>query len=143
MIIAPDFTLNNQDGESITLSDKFPSKVVLYFYPKDNTPGCTKQACAFRDYNDLLKEMNVVVLGVSVDDLKSHENFSKKHKLNFDILSDVDGKVHELYDVKKKLLGYERTTFVIDSFGEIISRMDHVNASNNAKEVYDFIQSLE
>lgn len=142
MILAPNFKLPNQDGVMLTLDDYRPQKVVLYFYPKDDTPGCTKQACAFRDYNKILKEMHVVVLGISPDSVASHKKFYDKYDLNFDLLSDEDGSVHKAYGVEKKLLGYERTTFVIDAMGEIILRMDNVNAKENPKEIYDFINSL-
>lgn len=142
MILAPSFKLANQDGKIISLDDYRSQKVVLYFYPKDDTPGCTKQACAFRDYNELLKDMNVVVLGISPDSVASHKKFSDKYDLNFELLSDEDGSVHKAYGVEKKLLGYERTTFVIDAMGEIILRMDKVNAKENPKEIYDFIRSL-
>ena len=96
---APGFTLNNQKNEPVSLVDFSGKKVVLYFYPKDNTPGCTKEACNLRDNYSLLRDKGVVVLGVSIDSEKSHENFVRKYALNFDLLADTDKKVVNQYGV--------------------------------------------
>lgn len=145
---APSFTLKNQNDEEINLENYRGKKVVLYFYPKDDTPGCTAQACSFRDYNDLLKEMNVATLGVSFDDLDSHDAFYKKYNLNFDILSDVDKSVAKAYGVTKeknllgkKLLGISRSTFIIDEDGLIEKAMYKVDAKDNPKEIYEYFKN--
>ncbi len=146
--VAPTFTLQNQDEQDVSLSDYLGKKVVLYFYPKDNTPGCTQQACAFRDYNEELKKLGVVVLGISKDSVNSHRKFVDKHDLNFTVLADSDKKVHELYDVLKmkklfgkEVMGTERSTFIIDEKGYIKKIMRKVSAKDNPKEVFDYINS--
>ena len=140
---APTFILKNQFDELINLSDFLGKKVILYFYPKDNTPGCTAQACSFRDYNVLLKELNTVILGISYDDLKSHSNFHLKYNLNFDILSDTDHLVAKNYGVykekdliAKKLPSIVRSTFIIDENGYLEKVMYNVSAQNNPKEIF-------
>ena len=144
---APDFTLENQNGEEVSLSDFRGKKVVLYFYPKDNTPGCTNQACGFRDINEELEEMNVKVLGISKDTVNSHVKFIDKYGLNFDLLSDPDKKVLELYDVLKEKtmfgklgLGTSRDTFLIDEEGKIIEIFRKVKAKDNPFEVLDYLK---
>ncbi|NLW15640.1 MAG: thioredoxin-dependent thiol peroxidase [Erysipelothrix sp.] len=146
---APEFTLTNQDGNSISLDDYKGKKVVLYFYPKDNTSGCTAQACSFRDYNDVLKEMGVVVLGVSKDSQTSHEKFSSNQRLNFDILSDPSGDTMSDYGVFKEnslfgksAMGVDRTTYIIDENGYIEHIMLKVNANDNAKDVVTYLKNL-
>ena len=99
---APNFTLTNENGEQISLSNYLGQKVVVYFYPKDNTPGCTKQACAFRDAYDGFKEQNIIVIGISKDSEKSHANFIQKHNLNFILLSDPNLEAIQAYDVWKE-----------------------------------------
>lgn len=144
---APTFELKNQKDETIRLDDYQGKKVVLYFYPKDDTPGCTSQACSFRDYNDLLKALNVVVLGVSFDGLDSHIKFHEKHNLNFDILSDEDKSVAKAYDVYKeknmfgkKMMGIVRSSFIIDEKGNIEKAMYKVSAKDNPQEIYEYIK---
>lgn len=123
---APDFTLPSDGGEDVTLSSFLGRKVVLYFYPKDDTPGCTVQACDFRDAASRLEGVDAVVLGVSPDSVSSHRKFRDKHGLNFPLLADEDRAVADAYGVwkRKKLygrtfLGIERSTFLIDEQGRI------------------------
>jgi peroxiredoxin Q/BCP len=123
---APDFTLPSDDGRDITLSGLRGRKVVLYFYPKDDTPGCTIQACEFRDSLPRFEGVDAVVLGVSADDLDSHATFRAKFDLNFPLLADVDHEVSEAYGVWKeknlygrKTMGIERSTFLIDEKGTV------------------------
>lgn len=124
--VAPDFTLPDGKGNAVRLADLKGKRVVLYFYPRDNTPGCTKEACAFRDaYADFLTQ-DIVVLGISTDDAKSHEKFTTKHNLPFPLLTDADGQVSTAYDsyglkkfMGKEYMGITRNTFVIDPDGKI------------------------
>ena len=121
---APDFILDSDDAGPVTLSELRGRKVVLYFYPKDDTPGCTTQACDFRDALPRFEEVDAVVLGVSADDVESHRDFRRKHDLNFPLLADVGGAVSDRYGVwgerivrGKPLMGIERSTFLIDEEG--------------------------
>jgi thioredoxin-dependent peroxiredoxin len=123
---APDFTLPADDGSKVKLKDLRGKPVVLYFYPRDDTPGCTKEACAFRDQKAALKKHGAMVLGVSTDDVASHEKFRDKYKLNFPLLADVDHKVAEKYGAwreknmyGKKSWGIQRSTFLIDAEGVV------------------------
>ncbi|HSR17827.1 MAG TPA: thioredoxin-dependent thiol peroxidase, partial [Ignavibacteriaceae bacterium] len=123
---APFFTLKNQDGKSISLKDFYGKKVVLYFYPKDDTSGCTKEACSFRDGLPEFNNLNAVILGVSPDSVESHKKFAEKYNLPFTLLSDEPREVIEKYEVwkeknnyGKKYMGVERTTFLIDENGMI------------------------
>lgn len=100
---APEFSLENQEGKIVNLSDFRGQIVVLYFYPKDNTPGCTSQACGFRDINEELEKMNVKLIGISKDKISSHTKFIEKYGLNFDLLSDPEKEVHELYGTLDEL----------------------------------------
>ena len=118
---APEFKLQDKDGNLVSLSDFKNKKIVLYFYPRDNTPGCTKQACSFRDNYEEFKSKDVVVIGISKDSIKSHTNFAKKHDLPFILLSDPELEAIKAYDVwqEKKLygkvsMGVVRTTYIID-----------------------------
>ena len=118
---APNFTLLSDESKEVSLSDYHEKKVVLYFYPKDGTPGCTKEAQGFRDLVDEFAKENAVIIGVSKDSVKSHQKFEEKHKLPFTLLSDPEGKVLDLYGVWKQksmygrtFMGTERTTFLID-----------------------------
>jgi len=131
---APAFTSKDQDGNTVSLSDFKGKKVVLYFYPKDSTPGCTAEACDFRDNYQGLKAKGIEVLGVSIDDEKSHRKFIEKHSLPFTLLADTDKAIVEAYGVwgeksmyGKKYMGTNRTTFIIDEDGNIahiISKVD-------------------
>ena len=139
---APDFTAKDQNGNKIKLSDLKGQKVVLYFYPKDDTPGCTKEACSFRDANDVYAEKGIKVLGVSTDDEKSHQKFISKFDLPFDLLADTDKKIVEKYGVwgeksmyGKKYMGTLRKTFLIGEDGKIVKIFDKVNVSEHADEV--------
>ena len=140
--IAPDFTLPADGGGEITLSDYRGQQVVLYFYPKDDTPGCTTEACNFRDdYSDILAA-GAVVLGVSPDSVKSHDKFKLKFELPFPLLSDPDHKVAELYGAwgEKKMfgktyMGILRSTFVIDREGKIVKVFPRVRPKNHSQEV--------
>ena len=146
---APDFTLIGTGGKRVGLKDFLGKKnLVLYFYPKDSTPGCTMEACAFRDTHSLFEEKNTVILGVSRDGLESHEKFSGKHRLPFLLLSDPDGEACSAYGVygKKSFLGREffgihRTTFVIDATGTICRVYPRVKVREHAQEVLQFISS--
>jgi len=138
---APDFELLDQDGKKHKLSDYKGNKVVLYFYPKDDTPGCTKEACDFRDNYGALKK-KAVVIGVSADDQKSHQKFVEKYSLPFILLSDPKHKVLEQYSVwkEKKLygrifMGIERTTVIIDEKGLIIKIFPKVSVEGHVQEI--------
>ena len=139
---APDFALSDKDGNIVRLSDFAGKKVVLYFYPKDNTPGCTRQACAFAAAYDEFARKNAVVIGVSRDGAQSHAKFAEKYNLPFILLSDPDHAVTEAYGAwqEKKLygkvsMGVVRSTFVIDEHGNIASVMPKVKPDTNAAEV--------
>lgn len=140
--IAPDFTLCDKDGNAVTLSSFRGKKVVLYFYPKDNTPGCTRQACAFAAKNEEIEEKNAVVIGISKDSAASHGNFAAKYNLPFVLLSDPDLTAICAYGVwqEKKLygktsMGVVRTTFIIDENGIISHIMNKVKPDTNADDV--------
>jgi peroxiredoxin Q/BCP len=146
---APDFTLHDKDGKPVTLSDFRGKKVVLYFYPKDNTPGCTKQACSFAEHYPEFTQKDAVVIGISKDSESSHRNFADQYKLPFILLSDPDLAVIKLYDVwKEKLLngqpamGVVRTTYIIDETGKIISADDKVTAATNPADVLLFLDQF-
>lgn len=139
---APDFTLNNQDGNPISLHDFAGKKVILYFYPRDNTPGCTREACAFRDQFQVFKEHGIVVLGISKDSEKSHQNFILKQSLPFDLLSDPQHEVIEAYGAwqEKKLygkvsMGIVRSTYVIDEEGMIEQVYPKVKPDQHAVQI--------
>lgn len=139
---APDFELFNHEGEKISLSDFKGKSVVLYFYPKDNTPGCTTEACNFRDDYEEYRKQGVVIIGVSPDSKESHSKFTSKHSLPFILLVDEDHKVCEIYGVwgKKKTFGKEyfgvlRTTFLIDKNGNIVKVFKGVKPAKHSKEV--------
>ncbi len=141
-IKAPDFTLLDKDGKSVSLSDFHGKKVVLYFYPKDNTPGCTRQACAFAGAYKEFQEKNVEVIGISKDSVASHVKFAEKHNLPFVLLSDPELSAIKAYDVwqEKKLygkvsFGVVRTTFIIDENGFIETVMPKVKPDTNAAEI--------
>ena len=139
---APDFTLPDQNGEMHSLSDYLGKKVILYFYPKDMTAGCTKQACAFGELYPQFREKGAVVLGVSKDSVKSHKRFEEKYGLPFTLLSDVDKEVITAYDVLKEkknygkiVMGVVRTTYLIDEGGVITRAFDKVKATENAAQM--------
>ncbi len=143
---APEFTLLDKNGNSVSLSDYLGKKVVLYFYPKDNTPGCTRQACAFaQSYNDFV-EKDVIVIGISKDSVASHLKFALKHELPFVLLSDPEHQVIEAYGVwqEKKLygkvsMGVVRSTYLINEEGIIEKVMPKVKPDNNAAEILAYL----
>lgn len=142
---APDFTLVDSNGKKVTLSEllKGYKALVLYFYPKDDTPGCTTEACGFRDSLEKLKSSNVNVAGVSVDSPESHQKFIKKYGLNFTLLSDEGGKVASLYNSYSEERGRAlRKTFIIDKNGIIRAAYHKVSAEGHAEEVLKTIKQL-
>jgi peroxiredoxin Q/BCP len=142
---APDFTAQDQDGKAVKLSD-FAGKqaVLLYFYPKDQTPGCTKEACGFRDRLDDLKKQNVVVLGVSRDDAASHKKFIAKENLNFPLLADTDGKLTELYGAGMEGRNMSRrVSFLIDKSGKIVHVTDSKNADDHLAQMKEAVAKLK
>lgn len=144
---APDFTANDQNGKSISLSDLSGRDVILYFYPKDDTPGCTAEACSFRDnYQSLLKQ-GFEVLGVSTDDERSHQKFISKYDLPFSLIADTDKKIVQAYGVwveknmyGKKYMGVARKTFIIDKKGLIKKIIDKVDTKNSSAQIIDSLQ---
>jgi bacterioferritin comigratory protein len=139
---APEFSLPDENGEIRNLSDYKGKKLILYFYPKDNTPGCTKQACGFGELYPQFGEKGVEIIGISKDSVASHKKFKEKYSLPFTILSDTELKTIQAYDVwkEKKLygktsMGIVRTTYLIDENGVIIKAMDKVKAAENPKEM--------
>src|SRR5512136_1875111 len=144
---APDFSLPSTTGENISLKQfKGKKTVVLYFYPKDETPGCTREACDFRDHAEEFEKARVVVLGVSTDPMESHLHFQAKQKLPFPLLCDADAAVSKLYGVYKqknlygkKHLGIERTTFVIDRTGRVAQIWPKVKVDGHIQDVLEFV----
>ena len=143
---APDFSLNDKDGNQVTLSDFLGKKVVLYFYPKDNTPGCTRQACAFASAYEQFKNQEIAVIGISKDSVKSHQNFAAKYELPFVLLSDPELEAIKAYDVwqEKKLygkvsMGVVRTTYIIDENGMIEKTMEKVKPDTNAADILAYL----
>ena len=146
---APDFELKNEKGEIVKLSDYLGETVILYFYPKDDTPGCTTEACNFRDDYSQYERAGVKILGVSPDSTKSHEKFKTKHGLPFPLLSDEDHQVAEAYGVwgLKKIMGKEyfgilRTTFLIDKKGMVARVFEGVKPTSHSEEVLQAIKAL-
>ena len=144
---APDFTLLTDKGSSFSLSDMQGKKVILYFYPKDDTPGCTAEACGFRDIWSELKKLNVEVIGISKDTVKAHQKFKEKYALPFTLLADPEKRVCELYGVMveksrygRKYLGIERTTLLIDEKGHIAAVWPNVKVAGHFDAVLEEIQ---
>ncbi len=143
---APSFTTKNQHGETVSLADFIGKKVILYFYPKDNTPGCTTEACNFRDNYQSLQQDGFEVIGVSIDSEQSHQKFISKFELPFTLLSDQDHQIEEAYGVwaeknnyGKKYMGTVRTTFIIDEQGlisHIIRKVDNQHSSDQVRELF-------
>lgn len=145
---APDFTLKGSDGKEHSLSDYLGKKVILYFYPRDNTPGCTLEAESFRDNNEEFSKENAVVLGISRDTLDAHDKFIDKLGLPFVLLSDEESTACTLYDVLKeknmygkKSIGIARSTFIIDETGVIIYENRKVKAEGHGEEIRDFLKA--
>ena len=143
---APDFTLLDKEGNTVSLSDFFGKKIILYFYPKDNTPGCTKQACAFASAYDDFKSKDITVIGISKDSVASHKKFAEKYSLPFVLLSDPELVAIKAYDVwqEKKMcgkvgMGVVRTTFIIDENGNIEKIMPKVKPDTNASEILEYL----
>lgn len=143
---APEFSLPDENGEIRSLADYKGKKIILYFYPKDNTPGCTKQACGFAELYPQFNEKGVEVIGISKDSVVSHKKFKDKYSLPFTILSDTELETIKAYDVwkEKKLygktsMGIVRTTYLIDEQGIIIEAMDKVKAANNPEEMMGLV----
>ena len=145
---APDFTLNDKDGNAVSLADFAGKKVVLYFYPKDNTPGCTRQACAFAAAYEDFKTLDAVVIGVSKDSEASHRRFAEKNGLPFILLSDPELKAIQAYGVwqekknyGKVSMGVVRSTFIIDEKGFIEKVMPKVKPDTNAAEILEYLKN--
>lgn len=145
---APEFTLKNQHGEEVRLADFLGKKVVLYFYPKDNTPGCTRQACAFAEAYEAFRNKDIAVIGVSKDSVASHVKFAQKFELPFTLLSDPELQAIEPYGVwqEKKMcgktcMGVVRTTFIIDETGHIEHIMPKVKPDTNAAEILAYLDA--
>jgi peroxiredoxin Q/BCP len=141
---APDFELQSDTGDTVKLSDLKGRPVVLYFYPKDDTPGCTVEACEFRDSYDVFRERGAEILGVSPDDVASHGKFKSKYELPFTLLADPEHEVAEKYGVwvernsyGKKSMGIKRSTFIIDSDGNVARAMMGIKPAGHASEVLD------
>ena len=146
---APDFELRSDSGENVKLSDLRGKPIVLYFYPKDDTPGCTKQACGIRDAYDKFEREGAIVLGVSPDDERSHVKFKEKYELPFALLADVDHRVSDAYGVwgeksfaGKKFMGVRRSTFVIGADGNVKRVMHDVKPGTHADDVLATLRSL-
>ena len=147
---APDFELNDQNGNAVRLSDFAGKKVVLYFYPRDNTPGCTRQACAFAAAYDAFRSENIAVIGVSKDSVASHLKFAQKYDLPFVLLADPDLKAIQAYGVwqEKKLygkisMGVVRSTFIIDENGVIEKAMPKAKPDTNADDILSYLQAAK
>jgi len=146
---APAFTLTATDGEKVKLTELKGAPAVIYFYPKDDTPGCTKQACAFRDRSDELQQLGAKVFGVSPDDVESHQKFTSKFDLNFPLLADVGHKVAEKYGAwreknmyGKKSMGIQRSTFLIDSNGKVAKVWKRVKVDGHDEQVIAALKAL-
>lgn len=145
---APDFELEASNGKRVKLSDFRGSNVLLYFYPKDMTPGCTTQACDFRDRNDEFKGLDTIILGVSTDSISRHRTFIEKYDLPFVLLADEDHRVAELYGVwqlkkmyGREFMGIERSTFVIDQDGILAGEWRKVKVKDHVEEALEFIRN--
>ncbi|MDY5278523.1 thioredoxin-dependent thiol peroxidase [Sharpea porci] len=144
--LAPDFSLPDENGDLHKLSDYRGQKVILYFYPKDNTAGCTKQACGFKDRYPLIQEKGAVVLGISKDSVRTHKNFKTKYDLPFTLLSDPEHQVIEMYDVWKEkknygrvYMGIVRSTYLIDENGIIVKALEKVKSDQNPQDMVDVL----
>lgn len=143
---APEFALENQDGEIVRLSDFIGKKVILYFYPKDNTPGCTTQACSYAQNYPLFTAKDAVVIGISKDSAASHKKFEQKHELPFILLSDTALETIQAYDVwkeknmyGKKVMGIVRSSYLIDEEGMISAAFEKVKPAENAKQMLSML----
>lgn len=148
--MAPDFTAQDQDGKTVALKNFQGRYVLLYFYPKDMTPGCTTEAKTFRDKMEELKDLGVVVLGVSKDSVESHKKFEEKHQLNFRLLADTEKKIIENYGVwaeksmfGKKYMGIARDSFLIDPSGKVVKHYKKVKPAQHPEEVIKDVKELK
>lgn len=146
---APSFSLKDQNGKTHKLSDYKGKKLVIYFYPRDNTPGCTTEACSFRDDYSAFKKAGVEIIGISKDSVESHTKFADKFDLNFTILSDPQGEVIEKYGAWKEksmygktFMGIARTTYLIDETGKIIKAYPKVKPAEHSKEILEDVKNL-
>ncbi|MDB4919948.1 thioredoxin-dependent thiol peroxidase [Mucilaginibacter sp.] len=144
---APDFTAKDQNGKTVSLSDFKGKNVILYFYPKDDTPGCTAEACSFRDNYQSMLGQGFEVIGVSTDDEKSHKKFETKYSLPFPLIADTDKSINDAYGVwveknmyGKKYMGTARKTFLISTDGTITKIIDKVDTKNSSQQVLDLLQ---
>ena len=144
------FELPDQNGKKHKLTDYLSKNVIVYFYPKDSTPGCTKEACNFRDGRQVLEELNVVVLGISKDSVASHKKFAEKHELNFTLLSDISGEIIKQFGAwgTKKMFGksYEgikRNTYLFDKRGNLVKEYENVNPITHIGEIIKDLQKLD
>lgn len=144
-----DFTLLNTNGEEWTLSEHLEKNIILYFYPKDNTPGCTTQACTYRDYNKEFEKYNAIVVGVSADSVASHQKFTEKQNLPFTLLSDPDKELIKYFGAfgeknmfGKKVEGILRSSFIINTDGVIEKVFEKASPKKNAQEIVDYFESL-
>lgn len=145
----PDISVLNQDGEEVSLTDFQGKNIVLYFYPKDMTPGCTTESCDFRDFHPEFEKLNTVVIGVSPDDITSHQKFIAKHNLPFTLLADTEQALAKHFDVWKlkknfgrEYMGIERSTFVINTQGEIVKEWRKVKVKGHVEEVLQFVREM-
>ena len=138
----PDFSVNDDEGNNVTLDAIKGKTTVIYFYPKDDTPGCTKEACNFRDDLEKFKTCGVPIYGVSVDSLESHKKFKKKYNLDFPLLSDKEKKLVEELGIKSIIGNAKRVTFVLDADGKIIKIYPNVSPDKHSKELVEFINGL-
>ena len=140
---APKFEVKTQTGETFRMDSRKGKWSVFYFYPKDDTPGCTKQACAFRDSIEVIRKLGAEIYGVSKDTVESHQKFVEKYKLNFPILADADGKVIEAFGVKGLLGMAKRQTFIVDPNLNVAYVMKNVDPVTNAQDVADTLKELQ
>lgn len=147
---APAFTLRSDDGSEVRLADLIGSPVVLYFYPKDDTPGCTKEACSFRDRKEELAQQGAKVFGISPDTVESHARFKRKYGLNFPLLADVDHKTAEKYGAwrektlyGKKSMGIQRSTYLIDAAGKVAKVWQRVQVEGHDEQVLQALRELQ
>ncbi|MES2729203.1 MAG: thioredoxin-dependent thiol peroxidase [Pseudomonadota bacterium] len=147
---APDFTLQTNNGGTVTLSDLRGQNVIVYFYPKDDTPGCTTEACKFNENLKAFSAQNTIVIGISKDDVKSHDKFAGKYGLNITLAADVDGKTCEAYGAwvqksmyGKKYMGIDRVTFWVDVDGKIAAHWPQVKVNDHAAEVMEAIKAAQ
>jgi len=145
----PDIKVKDMNGKDVSLKDFKGKRLVVYFYPKDDTPGCTAEACSFRDNHEKIEKMGVKVIGISTDSIESHKKFAGKHNLPFTLLSDSEHKLAEAFGVwklknfmGKKFFGIERTTFVIDENGKIAYIFEKVKPQGHAEEVIDVLNKI-